>query len=977
MPPKLNAAQQRTEKAQEMQAKLAAQQAEQKSKREAAAKLISDAKESEEAERRERENPAQAVEVVELDPSLLAEINKIVDDAAHLKWVGDTQKPRQVISAPTAGSLPAVESSVDEALIGSLEMVVDDKGMIVTADSYDEDSEPLDAATSARTGPVDLQPPSPASLAKSRTPDNLIDKDRRWIVDAANLGRETSTDYPTRVATFLNQLSLYRKRISGLKINGIRFNEALGDLVAGAIWEDTGIMRHGKFPFLVDLDMSYAAVIGKHIPVMGLILNPIKSGYCPIKRLVLTQCRLGIQGTRTVFNSLQNNVFVEELVVNGNMCTDAVVPDIVRCLVSSSNRLRSLGLGSNGLTAASMTAFAAALEGNTLLRELQLNGNTIGDEGADSVFKAIRDNATLESLNLSYCGIKECPWAGRLRIMTGLGYLNLSQNEISDAGCSALCDALEKCVCLRHLDLSNNLFGDRLSVKLGNVIETNKGLQSLNLSSNNMIYECWNAIAVGLATNDTLIRLDLQMCDLDIKTAERLYQVLSVNNMVNLVMDMNPIPFILRTNARSYRRKGLPEAIPADPDAGGECLKRGHDWRAGRVQELLTAKQSLVIMDELKETALQQADDKAERLATQYAQDRQKRIKDGTDTSTSGAGAGEDEGNEGDAVSATGNGAASVASAAVGEGAGSAAGDGDGDVVDVVGAPAPVSRRIKVSKKAEQAAAAKLIADDASVTSSMLISLGAKQTKLNRATKAALDAGAEIDNMGHLILTVCYGRESEVLGTIEVTHHTTYPMTMEPIRPLVKQYLAGLGQLEMVHTLTENFVVLDANGLAVTGPQSTVRTVWSEASLNHHLLIVRPANWINLPEPNYPANSSEGASTSSASIVNIVTEIAALETEKDVRNAATRAALAMDISAEAAAELVDHLHTPSKKHDPNFAAEPFVSFEYDDDAFGVNAENDDMSMMSYDSGYSLGGGGDGEYRRNSDVDDQKNKVKWI
>jgi hypothetical protein len=161
------------------------------------------------------------------------------------------------------------------------------------------------------------------------------------------------------------------------------------------------------------------------------------------------------------------------------------------------------------------------------------------------------------------------------------------------------------------------------------------------------------------------------------------------------------------------------------------------------------------------------------------------------------------------------------------------------------------------------------------------------------------------------------------------------------------------------------------------------------------MLIVRPANWINLPEADNhatranahtagaagdTAGTERGQGQGGVDVINAVSHTAALETEKDVRNAATRAALALDVDAESAAALVDQLHTPTKKHDPNFAAEPFVSFEYDDDAFGVNAESDDMSLMSYDSGlsYSLAGAGDGgDHYHNTEENDQKNKVKWI
>ena len=82
-------------------------------------------------------------------------------------------------------------------------------------------------------------------------------------------------------------------------------------------------------------------------PSIKIILNPVKSGYCPIKRLVLTQCQLGIDGTRTVFTSLRDNVFVEELIMNGNHCTDTVMGDIVATLKASANKFKLLRIKLN------------------------------------------------------------------------------------------------------------------------------------------------------------------------------------------------------------------------------------------------------------------------------------------------------------------------------------------------------------------------------------------------------------------------------------------------------------------------------------------------------------------------------------------------------------------------------------------------------------------------------------------------------
>ena len=934
---------------------------------------------------------------IDIDPEKLAEINRLVDDANNLRFVdpGQKKKRHNNLKPPEASVLPAIEAGVDETLVGTLEMVVGRTGeleprhqnVVVALTSPSSASAPLadgkehtsngdnddngdggasgdngtgeqKAASEENAGRGGDAPVSPILSPQRRTGKNknsLIDKNRRWVIDAASLGQRVDYDEAGRLARFLHEVTINRERIAALRINGIKFTDAQAAMVSACIWENTGIMRQGKFQHMVDLDCSYLR-IDSMLRSIKIVLDPVKSGYCALKRLVLTQCQLGIDGTRTVFVALKNNVFLEELVMNGNGCTDGVMPEIVATLKSSSCRLKLLNLASNGLTADSMESFAVALEGHMCLREVQLNDNGIGDEGADHLFAAIRDNGILSSLNLSYCGIKECPWSGRLRIMTALAYLNLSQNSISDTGCLALCDALENCVCLRHLDLSNNLFGDRLSVKLGEVIEVNQGLQSLNLSGNVMIYECWNAIAVGLLKNETLMKLDLRHCELDLRIGERIFESLSTNNMVDVKLDMNPLPYVLRAKPRAYRRKGLKAALPINPDAAGVSLIKGQQWRETRLHELVTSKQSLVIIAELTE---------ASKRALQEQQSRDaKRLKDSQAearslTSASSVGVDADRGGEG-IVESSSLAVSASHSSTTGVENEEDEGVNDEEFSGAEGIRPPFTSPMKNRGASVLDQPPPNLDDERSVgnvsfTSSMLISLGAEKNKQKREIKKALDDGAENDNQGHLILTVCYGRESEVLGTIEVTHHTTYPESKDLIQPLVKEYLSGLGKLEMAATLSEHFVVLDQNGQGVYGAMSTVRTVWAEAAQNHHMIIVRPANWINLPE-----SDDEVAKKAAAETEEEARRAAALKAQKDApreKGDFTYSSSDDDDDAGIGSAACNQGENNNKKKkgkkvipknkDPNFAAESFVAFEYDDDVFGPGAA-DDISVISYD-----------------------------
>ena len=75
-------------------------------------------------------------------------------------------------------------------------------------------------------------------------------------------------------------------------------------------------------------------------------------------------------------------------------------------------------------------------------------------------------------------------------------------------------------------------------MKIGEMLEHNKSLLSLSLSSNQAIYQVWNSIAVGLAKNCTLMRLDLTLCDINLQAAERIHEALGINNVCDINLDL-------------------------------------------------------------------------------------------------------------------------------------------------------------------------------------------------------------------------------------------------------------------------------------------------------------------------------------------------------------------------------------------------------------------------------------------------------
>ena len=95
-------------------------------------------------------------------------------------------------------------------------------------------------------------------------------------------------------------------------------------------------------------------------------------------------------------------------------------------------------------------------------RELDLEGQSLGDEGATLIADALRSNGTLTRLVLTDNGLTNAgagELASALRTNSALTYLGLRDNEITDDGAEALAAALEANGTLRTLEVGYNAIG--------------------------------------------------------------------------------------------------------------------------------------------------------------------------------------------------------------------------------------------------------------------------------------------------------------------------------------------------------------------------------------------------------------------------------------------------------------------------------------------------------------------------------------
>ncbi|TPX58155.1 hypothetical protein SpCBS45565_g08064 [Spizellomyces sp. 'palustris'] len=118
------------------------------------------------------------------------------------------------------------------------------------------------------------------------------------------------------------------------------------------------------------------------------------------------------------------------------------------------------------------------------LRELDLSCNEIGDAGAGVLAAFLKDDMSLE-------------------------VLDLHSNNISSNGVTALARALHVNDKLNVLDLSDNVAGNEGGMELANMLQINSTLTHLHLRNTYLTATPLVALATVLRNNTTLIRLDI------------------------------------------------------------------------------------------------------------------------------------------------------------------------------------------------------------------------------------------------------------------------------------------------------------------------------------------------------------------------------------------------------------------------------------------------------------------------------------
>lgn len=205
----------------------------------------------------------------------------------------------------------------------------------------------------------------------------------------------------------------------------------------------------------------------------------------------LEDCGLGEAHCQDLGSALQASPALRELSLRDNELGDAGARPVLQALQGAARALRKLSLQNCGLTEAGCGALAGVLRAVPSLRELQLSYNQLGDAGLRLLCDGLLDpQCRLEALHLEDCGLTAAGCerlAAALRDKAELRELVLSSNAVGEEGARALCQGLAAAPCpLEALRLESCGLSSGSCEAVGAVLAAKDSLREVDVSSNQL-----------------------------------------------------------------------------------------------------------------------------------------------------------------------------------------------------------------------------------------------------------------------------------------------------------------------------------------------------------------------------------------------------------------------------------------------------------------------------------------------------------
>lgn len=304
------------------------------------------------------------------------------------------------------------------------------------------------------------------------------------LVGAIALGKLLETN------TTLSTLTISRNALG---------DDAIGELLAG--------LRANPQPALQNLLATDAGITGIALDHFASLLD---LPACSLQSLQLSFNGLG-SATTAFFDALANNSSLKKLHLKDCKLNDTHAEALGNALKQNAV-LEEIDLSDNNLTSSACAALAEGLKLNTALKSLNLGNNKCQDAGAILIGQALAANAAT----------------------TSLAYLDLSKNELTQAGIVALIESSP----VKELHVFNNTIGAGLHELLP-VLTTNHRIEHLDVGANQLHGDLSIALFEAIHNHPTLKTLEMGGNSLGEAGHAALDKLRQVNRDLDVAVDKN------------------------------------------------------------------------------------------------------------------------------------------------------------------------------------------------------------------------------------------------------------------------------------------------------------------------------------------------------------------------------------------------------------------------------------------------------
>ena len=200
------------------------------------------------------------------------------------------------------------------------------------------------------------------------------------------------------------------------------------------------------------------------------------------------------------------DVRISTLFISGGIITEKGAITLVKVLKENTT-LQELDVSINSIGEGGATALAVMLKENRTLQHLDVSSNSIGERGATALAEMLKENTTLQQLTVGNNSIGEggaTALAEMLKENRTLQQLNVSDNSIGGGGATALAEMLKENRTLQQLNVNGNSIGDGGATALAEMLKENRTLQQLHVWNNSIGDGGATALAVVQKENKTV-----------------------------------------------------------------------------------------------------------------------------------------------------------------------------------------------------------------------------------------------------------------------------------------------------------------------------------------------------------------------------------------------------------------------------------------------------------------------------------------